>query len=215
LLQQAVPENVISRASGTIDSLLFNMVFIGTAVSGAAAALLGLQVSITATGVLVVLATASAWWYLRGRTAGRIDAQALARVPVFAGISPEIREWAVRRMVREDVPRGTAVIRAGEAGDRFYTIARGRVRVEANDGGVATTRELGPGDSFGEIALLHDIPRTATVVALQPLVLWAMSREDFQELQDRAAEFKDSLWEIASARLQGPESRSLAPAARG
>lgn len=215
LLQQAVPPESIGRASGTMDSLLFNMVFIGTAISGAAAALFGLQASITATGVLVLLATAAAWWSLRGRTVGQINPEALAKIPAFAGVSPAVREWAVRRMVREQVPTGTVVIRQGDDGDRFYTIAQGTVQVEARANGQNTTRELGPGDFFGEIALLHDIPRTATIVALQPLTLWAMSREDFQELQDRAGEFKDSLWETANARLQASDGLPMAPATRG
>lgn len=61
-------------------------------------------------------------------------------------------------------------------GNHFYAIAGGKATVELDDG---TTRELGPGDSFGEIALLRDVPRTATVRALEPLHLFAVERDEF------------------------------------
>lgn len=216
LLQQAVPEDAIGRASGLVDSVLFNMVFIGTAISGLlAASPIGLRASIVATGSVVVLATIVAWWRFQRETAGQPDAAALAAIPAFAAVSPAVRDWAVRRMVRERAPKGAVIVRQGAAGEKFYTIAQGRVEVEVAANGNRMTRELGPGDFFGEIALLHDVPRTATVVALQPLVLWTMSREDFEELQQRAAEFKESLWETATARLEESRRRTLLPAARG
>jgi CRP-like cAMP-binding protein len=68
------------------------------------------------------------------------------------------------------------VVSRGEAGNHFYAIAGGRAAVERDDG---TTRELGPGDFFGEIALLREVPRTATVRALEPLQLFALERDEF------------------------------------
>jgi CRP-like cAMP-binding protein len=61
-------------------------------------------------------------------------------------------------------------------GNHFYAIASGKAAVELEDG---TTRELGPGDSFGEIALLRDIPRTATVRAIEPMQIYAIKRDEF------------------------------------
>ena len=69
------------------------------------------------------------------------------------------------------------VVARGEAGRHFYVIATGRAAVEVEEGVVAG--ELGPGDFFGEIALLRDVPRTATVRALEPLQLYAVEREEF------------------------------------
>jgi CRP-like cAMP-binding protein len=68
------------------------------------------------------------------------------------------------------------VVSQGETGHRFYVIAEGRAAVEADE---AELRGLGPGDFFGEIALLRDVPRTATVRALEPLRLYTVERDEF------------------------------------
>jgi CRP-like cAMP-binding protein len=68
------------------------------------------------------------------------------------------------------------VVSRGEVGNHFYAIAAGKAAVELEDG---TSRELGPGDFFGEIALLREVPRTATVRAVEPLQLFALERDEF------------------------------------
>jgi CRP-like cAMP-binding protein len=92
----------------------------------------------------------------------------------------------------------TAVITQGEAGDRFYVIRGGHAAVEV-DG--AETGGLGPGDFFGEIALLRDVPRTATVRAVEALDLYALERDDFLAAVTGYAPSRAAADSIVAARL--------------
>jgi Cyclic nucleotide-binding domain len=193
---------MIGEASGTMDSLFFNMMLVGNVISGLLAQWLGLRLSIAGLGLLIVAVASLAWINFRVKTARQPDAAFLDRIPAFANVSEEVREWAGRQMVKHDFPAGELIIRQGEVGDDFYTIAKGKVRVDVKPNGEVVTRELGPGEFFGEIALLQDVPRTATVTAIEPVTTYSLSREAFQELQRRAGEFKESLLETAASRLQ-------------
>lgn len=210
LLQQSVPETMIGRASGTLDSFLFNMMIVGNVISGVLAATLGLRYSMAGLGVLIVGITAYSMLRLYRASQGQPTAESLGAIPVFASVSQPVREWAVRRMTRQLYPAGAVVVRQGDEGHRFYTIARGQAGVVVAGDGEASRRTLGPGDFFGEIALLHNVPRTATVRAETKMILWELTREDFEELQRRASEFRESLLETASMRLTEDSSIRMA-----
>jgi CRP-like cAMP-binding protein len=92
----------------------------------------------------------------------------------------------------------TAVFTQGDAGDRFYVIADGTAAVEI-DGAEANT--LARGDFFGEIALLRDVPRTATVRAVDELRLFALERDDFIAAVTGHAPSRDAADSIVAARL--------------
>jgi CRP-like cAMP-binding protein len=90
------------------------------------------------------------------------------------------------------------VFRQGEPGDRFYVIADGTATVEI-DGAEAST--LGPGDFFGEIALLREVPRTATLRAVQDLRLFALERDDFITAVTGHAPSREAADSVVAARL--------------
>jgi CRP-like cAMP-binding protein len=78
-----------------------------------------------------------------------------------------------------NVAPGEAIVEEGEEGDAFYVIGAGQVEVHAED---RVLRSLGPGSYFGEIALLMDVPRTATVVARTPLRVYRLDRDGFEQV---------------------------------
>jgi CRP-like cAMP-binding protein len=105
--------------------------------------------------------------------------QDVARMALFADLSSAELDLLLARLVPLDVDTGHTIIRQGDSGERFYVVRSGRVDVE-RDGELLAS--LGPGDAFGEIALLLDVPRTATVTATQTTQLLALEAHDFRDL---------------------------------
>ena len=101
----------------------------------------------------------------------------LARVPLFTGIPGEKLLELAQAMRREQVAPGAAVVQEGEEGDRFYVVLNCVLAVSQRSLGPRTV--LRPGDTFGEVALTMDVPRTASVRALTPAVLASCDREAF------------------------------------
>jgi CRP-like cAMP-binding protein len=115
--------------------------------------------------------------------------QALKRAPLFEGLSR--KELVLLARVTEDleVPPGQVLCREGETGQEFFVIVEGKTDVTSKGKRVATR---GDGDFVGEIALLEDTKRTATVTAQTPLRLFVLTRQDFRRLvsENRSIERK-------------------------
>ena len=135
------------------------------------------------------------------------ELRSIRAVPMFRPLAAPVVERLAADAVPVDVDAGAAVVRAGDIGDRFYVVMTGKAEVDV--GGVQTGT-VGAGDSFGEIALLHDIPRTATVRATEPMTLLAIDRVPFLEAltgQPRSHALADQL---ATRRLaRDPRHRRL------
>ena len=117
---------------------------------------------------------------------------------MFAPLPPPVLERLAASAALVTVGTGDLVFSRGDAGDRFYAIEAGQAAVELGDG---ETRELGPGDFFGEIALLRDVPRTATVRALAELHLYALERDDFIAAVTGHAPSRAAADSVVAARL--------------
>lgn len=118
--------------------------------------------------------------------------------PIFAVLSPAELDELATRLTRETFPAGATVVAAGDRGDAFYLIDAGQAEAVA---GGRRLRLLGRGDYFGEIALVLDVPRTATVRAMTPLDVFRLDRGDFEAL------VQTTLAKIASSVTAGGATR--------
>ena len=123
---------------------------------------------------------------------------AVAAVPLFEPLPPTSLEKLARAAVAESVPAGTAVVVQGELGDTFYLVVDGTLEVSSDD---RLLRTLGPGDFFGEIALLRDVPRTATVSAATDSSLLTIRRMDFLSAVLGNLQSAATVEEIVSSRV--------------
>jgi MFS family permease len=180
LLQRIVPDEVLTRVFGAMFALAVVGLGIGSIVAPVLVSGLGLRGALIATGCFLVAATLLAW-----RRLTSIDAVAVAptrelallnSVPLFEPLSVAAKEHLASRLAARSVPAGTTIISEGEPGDYFYIVVEGHADVTR---GGTHVRSQGPGDHFGEIALLRDVPRTATVTARDEMELCLIRRDDF------------------------------------
>ncbi|QDU87704.1 Macrolide export ATP-binding/permease protein MacB [Pirellulimonas nuda] len=118
----------------------------------------------------------------------------LRAISFFADLTPHtLSEMAEMMSVRE-ADAGETIIRQGDAGDYFYLIRSGRVAVEVQEKGTTSRKaELTEGHYFGEAALIHEQPRNASVIALEPSVLYALDKDEFRRVIDQSATFDEEI----------------------
>jgi ATP-binding cassette subfamily B protein len=104
----------------------------------------------------------------------------LSRIGLFAELPGETLTKLADRMRRDELPSGTAVVREGDNGERFYVLLSGLAAVSQSS--LGGRRVLRAGEYFGEVALAMDVPRTATVTAMTPCVVASCDRATFDEL---------------------------------
>jgi voltage-gated potassium channel len=121
----------------------------------------------------------------------------VAKVPFFHHIGASTIADVARLLRPRHYPAGTVIVRRGEAGDRMYFVAAGEVEIRIAPQPI----RLGPGEFFGEIALLTGGPRTATVVAVQRCTLLVLDIVDFRQLMGRQPDLARIIHEEAERRL--------------
>jgi ATP-binding cassette subfamily B protein len=135
-------------------------------------------------------------------TTASITAERLRLTPLLRDLEPELLEELTRRFGSEQVPADRLVLAEGDPGDRFYIIARGQVSVSKRDGvgGARVVGRLESGDHFGEVALLSDVPRTATVRTVTPSMFLTLQRAHFLELVERVPGLRSALESVQAQR---------------
>jgi len=205
LVQRAVPDHVLARTFGVIQMLWFGGVGVGAIAAPALIDWLGLEGALIATGAALLGLVLVLWPMV-----AKIDARALApgveelrvltSVPIFAPLPGMTLEHLAGRLVPLRLDPDTVIVREGDAGDRFYIVVEGAVEVSEYGRPIS---ELEAGGYFGEIALIRDVPRTATVTAKTPVVLYALDREDFLGAVTNHEPSAEAAEEVISARLAG------------
>jgi MFS family permease len=180
LMQRAAPDEVLARVFGVLESLLLLTVGLGAVVAPLLVNWLGDRGALIVAGALLPVLVVPAWPRLVAiDVAARVPEEQLELLrgnAIFAPLPPSTLEQLADRMTEVRASAGEEIVRQGEPGDLFYVIEDGTVEV-AVDGRPA--HELGRGESFGEIALLRNVPRTATVTARNDVVLYALDRGTF------------------------------------
>ncbi len=180
LMQRAAPDEVLARVFGVLESLLLLTVGLGAVVAPVLVNWLGDRGALIVAGALLPVLVVPAWPRLVAiDVAARVPEEQLELLrgnAIFAPLPPSTLEQLADRMTEVRASAGEEIVRQGEPGDLFYVIEDGTLEV-AVDGRPA--HELGRGESFGEIALLRNVPRTATVTARSDVVLYALDRGTF------------------------------------
>ena len=189
LFQRVVPDVMRGRAIGVLETFTVLVFAAGSFAIPAAVEWAGLGAVLTAGGVAMVLAGVVAIpllgdWATQTPAADPVRG-IIGRVPMFASLPTARLEVAERRAAVVHATAGEVVIRQGAAADRYYVIAEGRVAVTQQTPGSQEEhhlRDMGAGEGFGEIGLLTDVPRTATVTAIEPCTFATLDRSAFLDL---------------------------------
>jgi MFS family permease len=178
LLQRIVPDDLLTRTLGVTWGLAMGGLALGSISAPVIVDAVGPRAAFGVVGSILPLVTLLSWrWLLRidrEVAAPAAELELVDAVPMFAPLSVAAKEHVAARLTRITVAAGEVVVRAGEHGDRFYVVADGELEIANGVHGKAAR-----GDFFGEIALLRDVPRTATVRATTPSHLYALERDDF------------------------------------
>ncbi len=179
LLQRGTPSDVLARVFGVLHSLFYATVAVGAVLAPPLIHAVGVRWALVIVGVVLPVLCA-----LTTASLARLDAapprprelELLRGIPIFSPLSPPVLEQLATRLTPVHAEAGEDIVRRGDHGDRFYVVSSGEIEIVL-DG--ETPRREGSGAYFGEIALLRDVPRTATVRAATDVELFALDRDDF------------------------------------
>ena len=179
ILQRGTPSEVLARVFGVLHSLIYATVAAGAVIAPVLVNAFGVRWTLVVVGLLLPILA-----ILTHASLVRIDREPadprrlklLQGIPMFSPLSPPVLEQLAAGLAPVSASAGEEIIRVGDHGDRFYVVSSGEVEVFVD--GRPPKRE-GEGTYFGEIALLRDVPRTATVRAATDVELYALDRDDF------------------------------------
>ncbi|MET0468575.1 MAG: MFS transporter [Aeromicrobium sp.] len=180
LIGRLAPDAVLARVFGVLESLVAVSIGLGAVLASTLVAWLGVRPALVTIGALCPVLAVAAWQRLRALDRSvddlDLDVELLQQVPMFRPLPLPAIEQLAMGLEAVTIPAGQAVVTQGDVGDHYYVIESGEADV-VGDGRVVAS--LGPGEGFGEIAVLRRTRRTATVLATSDLELRALSSDRF------------------------------------
>jgi hypothetical protein len=210
LFPRLMPDEVLARVFGALESLVALAVGLGSLITPLLLHLFGIRGALVAIGLMTPVVVAIAWSRLIKVDEG-LGAQAdiierLREVTMLRPLPVSTIEHLARNVREESFEPGETVIEQGQVGEVFYVIVAGEVEVRESG---RLLRVLGDGDSFGEIALLRDVPRTTTVRARTPVALYALDRRHFVPTVSGYSESAAEAETVVETRLAASAARPV------
>jgi MFS family permease len=179
LLQRSAPANAVAGLFSILEALMDLGLVLGTVLVQVAIAAGGLRAALLAPAVVAIVLVAALWKRLgkldQGTTVPQVEIRLLRSIPIFAALPAPALEGVARELEPVTVSTGTTMFHEGDRGDRYYAVADGSLAISRSG---VVVKTVSRGEGFGEIALIHDVPRRATVTAVSDASLYSL-RKDF------------------------------------
>ena len=205
ILQRVTPDHVLARVFGALEGLSIASLALGSLLAPVIVLAVGVQGALVVAGLLLPAGIALSWLGLRAMDRHalipRRALDLLGDVAIFAPLPPPQHEWVARHARWITIEPGEVLIAEGDLGDAYYIMESGELVV--TKGGERLRVLTARGDAVGEIALLRDVPRTATVIAGASSVLLRLGRGDFLEAVTGHPQVHEAARQVA-ATLSGP-----------
>ena len=182
LMQRAAPADAIAGSFGVVEALMDLGLGLGGVLAWAGVQLVGPRAALVAPAVAAVALLAVVGRNIRqvdaSATVPQVEIRLLRSIHIFAPLPAPTIELVARELEPVAVSAGTRVITEGEPGDRYFAVADGELDITRGGGQLL---RIGRGDGFGEVALVRDVPRTASVTAVTDCLLYSLDGDVFME----------------------------------
>jgi predicted MFS family arabinose efflux permease len=179
LLQRSVANDVLARVFGVVEGLTVGTMALGAVAAPLLVSAFGTRTALVATGLFLPALAAIVWRRLaaidRKASVPTRQLELLRGITIFAALPAPTLEHLAHALRELHFAAGSDIVRVGERGEDFFIVDSGLAEVLVD----GTSKPVESGDFFGEIALLRDVPRTATVRAVTDVTLYALGRDEF------------------------------------
>jgi len=180
LLQRSAPSDAIAGSFSILEALMDTGLALGAVLVRVAIAIGGLKAALFAPAILAFVLIAGLWRRVHkidaSATVPQVEIQLLRSISIFAALPAPALESVARDLEPLTLSEGTVVIKEGERGDCYYAVAEGELAISRHG---QNLQMISRGDGFGEIALIRDVPRQATVMATTDVSLYTLQKEPF------------------------------------